>query len=192
MAQPTEGHTDKQSEEQVEGHTKRHTEGHMERHTEGHTEEKGHAGKAIKRSTKWHVERHTAGYTEVAREGIRVSSSASGQPRRKKKGKQTWMDEWCGLAAPDPENQQPTASVAVSKSDNSSLKSIPESVQAPISDKNNDKAAGNSAIMSALSADNTHGKSGALVHRSQRLDDKYKTHNIGKDRPEEQVPNSIK
>ena len=83
------------------------------------------------------------------------------------------MDEWCGLAAPDPENQQPTASVAVSRSDNSSLKSIPESVQAPVSDKNNDKAAGNSAIMSALSADNTHRKFGALVHKSQRLDHEY-------------------
>ena len=89
-------------------------------------------------------------------------------------------------------NSQSQALQSPTKSDNSSLKSTPESIQAAIIDKIEDKAAGNSAIMSALSADNTHGKSGALVHRSQRLDDKYKTHNIGKDRPEEQVPNPIK
>ena len=62
---------------------------------------------------------------------------------------------------------------SLTKSDNSSLKSTLESIQAPINDKKNDKAAGNSAIMSALFADNTHRKSGALVHRSQRLDDEH-------------------
>lgn len=81
------------------------------------------------------------------------------------------MDEWCRLVISKLENQQATSSVAVSESDNSSLKSTLKSIQALIIDKNNDKAAGNSAIINALSADNMQ------VHRSQLLDNEYNSQN---------------
>lgn len=70
-----------------------------------------------------------------------LSSSTSNStvyPHIKKVGKKTWMDEWSGLTAPEPGNQQPTG-VAASKLDDSSLKSAPESTQVPFIDENNEE-----------------------------------------------------
>lgn len=63
---------------------------------------------------------------------------------------------------------------SLSKLDNSFLKSTLESIQASIIDNNNiNKTVGNLTIINILFADNKYKKSGALIYRSQRFDDKY-------------------
>lgn len=79
-----------------------------------------------------------------------LSSSAAVQPHKRQKAKQTRMDEWSRLIPPEPEDQQPTASVLDSKSDSSSSTSAPNSIEIPIVEEHQDETASNAATVEAL------------------------------------------